>query len=1461
MEKGNNTHNNIARFSGERLAFLNQLNQNEIRNQQNSNTPIRKEEKILLDSPIISKDDPNMIIYGYPEVKFSKNVNENCKIILFFGENKEMFISTLINIYRDITFEDKFRYKLQSSNSNGLFQIYNIKARSFKYHLKVICFPNFIKNKKDLLKYETILEFLDLFTKNKIPNRIHYIFITLDEAKKFDNNEIILFYIIINLFQQEKLKDKIIVFHSSNNFGEIQQQNLKLIDNLFKLGGDYFLCDDNFDSYFSSLFNPEFHYVNNKIIFDKNAKEAWKKLDEKIKLLENKISSCKSEEIVNNNKKLIEDIIKTNDINVINQNLGELKNYNRKEFIILLYFLINSNIKNDISKYILFSYDKIYESQKFCTTVINFVKGDKYFQRNLLIYSKIIFTNLLKISGINSDLTDKILMGVKNIFSSKLTLLNLSHNKFSELNIISKEAFNSIQTLDLSYNNISNITIFGTYKCNNLKTLNLSNNEIQEIRCFANDDLSNFKKLESLDLSNNKITKLNKVNIKSIKNINLLNNKLSNGIHDFINNNYFNNTHVAIINNNNKLIFNYSDCCMIKFEYLIEEKNINNLLNILSFRGIKSLVLDNFTNCDFLSNQSLINLTHLNLHESQINDITIFNKIKFINIEKIELGDNEIEKGFNSLYAFKSIRAYSIQVDYYSDENYFCTIKFLKPEMTINFIFDNLNFLRENLLNEDMKEINISNDIFNCNTNIFTFSAIKNNSFRLFKKLKANHLHIYYESNENKYKCYTGFNHNINMTFFFNDLNFLKDQIFNEVDSIKIYKGILKDISDLSFKRFPYLNYIELKYNIIEDAKIFNDIDEINKENEERKKYNEINDDKKTMIELKTDSNICNSNIVGLLVGSKFNLHNIETENKQIKLNFTKPFNFIVLMDKNKLNEIKYFSKCTEINLQNIELSNNDLNFLKDGSLSELKYLYLNINENTILSFLENIASQSLVFVVITSKISQNNLLYLNNNGFYCKTIDIKMNEEDKNFLKIDFSFYKNYNLCFDYLYEVCNNLIILKNMNLCRLHELKLANLNLTNINFLSNSSLYNLKILDLDSNKIEDISIFNKEKVSFNLDRLCLKNNPIKKGMNVLNSEFFKRSIYMELNVTKNNNEFKVCSYYKYPFYDIEFYVNSTNELINMFDYKNTFIKLNTNTNNLQEMKEIENIIRTNESIDNKKLIFEIIIVTINLRGNYYYHTYNTLNITYDNNQNEIWKNNNIYINDNNRIAFEKAFKWILDKKNNFQEYVFKLDNATHIHEPNFTNFNLYNLNASHENIILNFPFNKIYSLNLINCSFDLNILQKSNLRYLEKIDLSKSNVTDIRGLCGYVPFTNLKILDLSNNQNITNLHLLQEVRFKDLVELYLSNDNIKDLSQIITGDPGFYKLKILDLSHNQIQSLSPLKYFRNLRVLNLEHNLINNETEYNYIIDVNERIQLRTIGNPATGISQGVFCMIQQ
>ena len=146
---------------------------------------------------------------------------------------------------------------------------------------------------------------------------------------------------------------------------------------------------------------------------------------------------------------------------------------------------------------------------------------------------------------------------------------------------------------------------------------------------------------------------------------------------------------------------------------------------------------------------------------------------------------------------------------------------------------------------------------------------------------------------------------------------------------------------------------------------------------------------------------------------------------------------------------------------------------------------------------------------------TKNNFEYINNNDFICDEIkSIKINEENKNFLNISFSYQKKYYIDFDYLYEVNKSLEILKNINLYRIYELKLANLNINNIDFLSNQTLTGLRILDLDNNRIEDISIFTQEKVKFKLYRLCLRNNPIRKGLDVLSNEFFNRSIYMEIN-----------------------------------------------------------------------------------------------------------------------------------------------------------------------------------------------------------------------------------------------------------------------------------------------------------------------------------------------------------
>ena len=484
---------------------------------------------------------------------------------------------------------------------------------------------------------------------------------------------------------------------------------------------------------------------------------------------------------------------------------------------------------------------------------------------------------------------------------------------------------------------------------------------------------------------------------------------------------------------------------------------------------------------------------------------------------------------------------------------------------------------------------------------------------------------------------------------------------------------------------------------------------------------------------------------------------------------------------------------------------------------------------------------------------TKNNFEYINNNDFICDEIkSIKINEENKNYLNISFSYQKKYYVDFDYLYEVNKSLEILKNINLYRIYELKLANLNINNIDFLSNQTLTGLRILDLDNNKIEDISIFTQEKVKFKLYRLCLRNNPIRKGLHVLTNEFFNRSIYIEINPAKNSNEFKICLNYKFPFYDIEFYVNNINEIINVIDYKNNFIKLNLN--NIEEMKQIENVIKSNNSIDNRNIIFEIILFIINLRNN----NNDTLNIIYNNESKEFGKNNNIYITDNNKISFEKVFKWISDKKNNYHEIAYKLDNVIYTWERYFSYINFHNLDSRHENIIIDFPFEKIFNLTLINCNFDLSIFQRTKFYSLKKIDLSQSHITDISGLCGYIPFKDLKILNISNNNEIINLGELKDAQFKDLEELYLSNDNINDLNGINFGEFKFYKLKILDLSHNLIQTLSPLKYFRNLKILNLEHNLINNEDELNYIIDLNTTCRFQLGGNNVSGASLGLFRM---
>jgi hypothetical protein len=68
------------------------------------------EEKILEGSEIFSEEDPDMTIYEYPKYTFR---DSNYKVLVFFGNKQINFINTFINTYRDISFDDKFRYTIE----------------------------------------------------------------------------------------------------------------------------------------------------------------------------------------------------------------------------------------------------------------------------------------------------------------------------------------------------------------------------------------------------------------------------------------------------------------------------------------------------------------------------------------------------------------------------------------------------------------------------------------------------------------------------------------------------------------------------------------------------------------------------------------------------------------------------------------------------------------------------------------------------------------------------------------------------------------------------------------------------------------------------------------------------------------------------------------------------------------------------------------------------------------------------------------------------------------------------------------------------------------------------------------------------------------------------------------------------------------------------------------------------
>ena len=690
--------------------------------------------KILKGSEIISEEDPKMIIYKYPNIHFSKTENNNCKILLFLGNAQISFINTFINLYTDISLNDNLRYTIESKDSNenikNNFLIYDIrsKTKSRNYNIKIICIPYIIEKNDNF--YSSLIDTLS----NKLPrNKINLVCVTLDEKNTYlEESEKIFYKLIIDLFN---LRDKVIFLFSSNQ-PNLNEYKSKIIDDLLKIEKNDYLYEENLSS------NPECIYMNNKIIFEnnENSEKEWELLIENMKQMQNKISLSKGEEIPKDKFPFLNKILfigKEEDDKTIQREFSLIK---RREKIIYLNYLINIKkyLKEDISILILSFYNilnKDNEKEFYINNSEIKLINDENANKDINILSKISFNNIKIIDFQNCNLYDNDINLLENLFTSNLQYLDLSQNKIIDLEIFNKkEVYNNLEFLNLSNNNINNIIPLFHCKFNNLKKLNLSYNNISDIDCLGFDNIY-FDQLQILNLSNNIIKKLNKINIPSLINLILINNEIDTGINEFLESiyNLSNKLEIEKINNN-EIIFNYSNKLDIKFKYIIKDEDLINFLEKISFNGIENLKIKYFdNNIDFLCNESLKELKILNLVENKITDISIFNKIHFININEIYLNSNNIEKGFNSLNIFNSIEIDCVKIDYLEEkEKYKCNVEFHNPKLNLNF--EDINFLYDNLFLKT-KQVNISDSSFNNSSNFFSYEVFKNYTLPMFNNI------------------------------------------------------------------------------------------------------------------------------------------------------------------------------------------------------------------------------------------------------------------------------------------------------------------------------------------------------------------------------------------------------------------------------------------------------------------------------------------------------------------------------------------------------------------------------------------------------------------------------------------------------------------------------------------------------------------------------------------------------
>ena len=229
-----------------------------------------------------------------------------------------------------------------------------------------------------------------------------------------------------------------------------------------------------------------------------------------------------------------------------------------------------------------------------------------------------------------------------------------------------------------------------------------------------------------------------------------------------------------------------------------------------------------------------------------------------------------------------------------------------------------------------------------------------------------------------------------------------------------------------------------------------------------------------------------------------------------------------------------------------------------------------------------------------------------------------------------------------------------------------------------------------------------------------------------------------------------------------------------------------------------------------------YEIIIKKYKKDPSNYNNNTNIINLVNDMNY-KIYKNEELCLFGNDGIKID------INNNNKFREKEYKQDLEYLLNKVKFlekkilTVFNTkFNVDLTGNELKINLNGKKIGDL-------DLSLLFSVYFQYIEEIDLSNNNISNLNEINGW-NFPNLKVLKMGHNKikNIEPLKKLPSLNIKKIDLSYNIIENVKPLEDVMKKNN---KLEKINLKNNLIENIETLKknITSNIKEINLQNNKI--------------------------------------